>query len=203
MAKEIDGGNNQVLVDRSSLLSFSLPAATPINEVFPDSNLAEAVRAELEKPTITALVTQGELDTIINIYANYDDIQNIEGMEYINNLKELILSYNQITYISPLENLSYLDELYLDNNPIGDHSPLANLSSLTWLSIYGTNILSNLTNLKYLDISPLANLTQLTWFSAFSNQITNMDVVGNFPELINLNLYNNKIENISSVSDFI
>lgn len=193
-----------------------LDSPTPIEQVFPDVNLAEEVRATLNKLSTTSLVTQAELDTMQYIYANYAGIQNIEGVQYLHNVKELILSYNQIQDITPLAQLQYLEELYLDNNPITNHDALQNITSLTWLSMYNTkledsSVFSNLTNLKYLDmgnnqvkdISSLDKLVNLTWFSAFSNQLSNIDVVSNFSKLTNLNLYNNKIDTIQAISNLL
>lgn len=198
--------------DGSYAPAYALPGPTPINQIFTDPNLAEEIRTTLGKGSVITPVTQVELDSILYLYANFSSIQEIEGMQYLNNLKELMLSYNQISDISQLSTLYYLDELYLDNNPVSSHEPLSHLANLTWLSLYGTGLqetmdLSSLTKLEYLDmgvnqvmdLGPLEALDQLTWLSAFSNQITNMDVVSNFPQLTNLNLYNNQIEIIDAV----
>ena len=55
----------------------SLLQPTPINQVFPDSFLAEKMRINLGKGSVTDLVTQGELDALTSVKAS-----NIFIMQY-------------------------------------------------------------------------------------------------------------------------
>ncbi|WP_252346545.1 internalin N-terminal domain-containing protein, partial [Listeria monocytogenes] len=51
-------GNNEV----KAAPQVALPA--PINQIFPDADLAEGIRAVLQKASVTDVVTQEELESI-------------------------------------------------------------------------------------------------------------------------------------------
>ncbi|MBO8166587.1 MAG: leucine-rich repeat domain-containing protein, partial [Kosmotoga sp.] len=93
-------------------------------------------------------------------------ISNIAGIEYMTNLRYLMLYYNQITDITPLQNLTNLIYLDLESNQITDIMPLQNLTNLSQLI---------LNNNQITDITPLQNLTNLYALDFASNQITDLD----------------------------
>ncbi|EAC7083858.1 LPXTG cell wall anchor domain-containing protein [Listeria monocytogenes] len=185
-----------------------------ISSIFPDANLAEAIRDTLGKSSVDDVVTQAELDTITLVYKVNSGIADISGMENLTNLSKLILESNHISDISPVANLTNLISLNLNNNQISDISPLANLTSLDELSLGSNDIsdispVASLTNLTLLelfhnqlnDISPLSNLTDLKNLYLHYNHISDISPVANLTNLISLNLNNNHISDISSLSN--
>ncbi|HEC87842.1 MAG TPA: hypothetical protein ENI52_00830 [Thermoplasmata archaeon] len=157
MIKKILG--NLVIV--SIFLAMFLSNIEADREVtFPDKNLEEAIREEIEKST--GPIYESDLKEITELWAGSRNIKNIKGLEYCKNLKVLDLSRNYILDISPLSNLTNLKELSLEVNNISDISPLSDLTNLIYLYLSQNNIsdissLSNLTNLYilYLDYNPL------------------------------------------------
>ncbi|EBF5152536.1 hypothetical protein FH008_15565, partial [Listeria monocytogenes] len=70
---------------------ITLPTA--ISDIFPDAKLAEVMRVQLGKDTVTDTVTQSDLDGIVDLeytLAN-KQITNISGMEHLVNLTNLQL----------------------------------------------------------------------------------------------------------------
>ncbi|WP_221771244.1 leucine-rich repeat domain-containing protein [Listeria farberi] len=185
-----------------------------ISSIFPDANLAEAIRDKLGESSVDDVVTQAELDGITNFLVTNKGIVDISGVENLTNLKLLSLGSNEISDISPVANLTNLTVLKLSNNQLNDISPLSNLTSLDELSL-GSNEISdispveNLTNLTWLelfynqlsDISPLSNLTKLRLLSLHNNQLSDISPVENLTNLTNLNLNNNQLNDISPLSN--
>ncbi|EGD3653809.1 internalin, partial [Listeria monocytogenes] len=99
-------GNNDV----KAATQVAPPAS--INQIFPDADLAEGIRAELQKSSVTDVVTKEELESISQLSVYAKKIASIEGLEYLTNLKFLNLNGNQITDLSPLSNLTKLTEIY-------------------------------------------------------------------------------------------
>ena len=79
---------------------------------------------------------------------SYKNITSVEGLQYAQNVEELILSFNNIEDISPITGLSNLDTLYLDYN---------------WITSL-PDAVTGLTSLEHLDISNNAIETIPTQF---------------------------------------
>ena len=122
-------------------------------------------------------------------------INNLTGIEFAVNLKELHLGRNFITDISPLKNLTKLEYLDLGlNRTISDISPLRDLISLTHLSLRFNQVS---------DLSPLKNLTNLIDLDLFENQISDVSLLMHLADsLMFLELgYNDLTTDISSLSN--
>ncbi|EOH1672270.1 Ig-like domain-containing protein, partial [Listeria monocytogenes] len=151
--------------NRMEVQAASIPQPTAIDQLFPDTALAEVMRAALGKTSVTDTVSQSELDQLTNVSAVNKNIQSIEGLQYVNNLTFLYLTTNQISDVSPLAALNKLTYLSLDTNQISDVSPLAALNNLSTLNL-NTNQIS--------DVSPLAALNNLTSLYLYNNQISDV-----------------------------
>lgn len=189
----------------------------------PDENLKKAIYMELGKDINTS-ITKAELETITsldsgyskNAYNDVGQIENIEGIQYCINLKELVLYGNNISDISILSELTNLEELSLGGNNISDISSLSGLTNLEKLYLDENNIndisvLSGLTNLKYLslssnnisDISSLSGLTNLKSFDLSFNNISDISSLSGLITLNELYLSENNINDISALSELI
>ncbi|EAC6248417.1 internalin, partial [Listeria monocytogenes] len=113
---------------------------TPINEIFTDENLANAIKATLNKPSTTSDVSQAELDSISEVTAESSNIASLEGAQYLNNIDTLILNNNKITDLNSLAGLSKLRILEANDNQLSDISALANVTSLHQLRLAGNQI---------------------------------------------------------------
>jgi len=121
-----------------------------------------------------------------SVFYAADNISDITGLEYMQNLKYLHLESTHITDITPLQNLTNLEILLIQSDQKIDITPLQGLTNLWLLGLIGqiTNItpLQNLTNLEYLDvghneitdITPLKDLTNLKELYLDRNDITDI-----------------------------
>ncbi|EJH5362650.1 InlB B-repeat-containing protein [Listeria monocytogenes] len=201
-------GNNEV---KAPTLA-TLPA--PINQIFPDADLAEGIRAVLQKASVTDVVTQEELESITKLVVAGEKVASIQGIEYLTNLEYLNLNGNQITDISPLSNLVKLTNLYIGTNKITDISALQNLTNLRELYLNEDNIsdispLANLTKMYSLnlganhnlsDLSPLSNMTGLNYLTVTESKVKDVTPIANLTDLYSLSLNYNQIEDISPLA---
>ncbi|EMZ9186819.1 InlB B-repeat-containing protein [Listeria monocytogenes] len=201
-------GNNEV---KAANLA-TLPA--PINQIFPDADLAEGIRAVLQKASVTDVVTQEELESITKLVVAGEKVASIQGIEYLTNLEYLNLNGNQITDISPLSNLVKLTNLYIGTNKITDISALQNLTNLRELYLNEDNIsdispLANLTKMYSLnlganhnlsDLSPLSNMTGLNYLTVTESKVKDVTPIANLTDLYSLSLNYNQIEDISPLA---
>ncbi|EMZ8519124.1 leucine-rich repeat domain-containing protein [Listeria monocytogenes] len=187
---------------------------TPINQVFPDANLAEVMKGTLQKPNVSTLVTQDELNAVEKVEKGRN-IASIEGVQYLNNLRVLRLTGmdNSISDLRPLSGLTNLTILAMGNNQVNDLTPLSGLTNLKELSmnqnqINDINALSGLTSLvsmdlsenQITDISALSNLTNLQVLHMLLNEISDISPLSSLKNLTSLDLTGNQISDISSVS---
>ena len=143
------------------------------------------------------------------------DIQDLSGLEFAINLKELHLAHNKISDVSPLKSLKKLIVLDLHNNfRISDASALSTLTNLTHLSLWG-NLVSDasplrpLTNLIYLslennevsDVSPLKDMTNLIGLDIEANQISDLSPLKDMTKLIFLDFDSNEVSDVSLLKD--
>ncbi len=179
--------------------------------VVTDANLLAVVRTRLSKPT--GDITAADMATLTDLFARYQNISDLTGLEHATNLRSVSLDYNQISDISALSGLTSLTRLTISNNRISDISALSGLTSLTTLYFRNNQIsdisaLSGLTSLTTLylggnqisDISTLSRLTSLTHLGLGGNQISDISTLSGLTSLTNLYLGNNRISNISALS---
>ncbi|EQC2226018.1 InlH/InlC2 family class 1 internalin [Listeria monocytogenes] len=191
----------------------SITQPTPINVIFPDPALANAIKTATGKSNVTDTVTQADLDGIATLSAFNTGVTTIEGIQYLNNLISLELKDNQITNLTPLKNLTKITELELSGNPLKNVSAIAGLQSIKTLDLTSTQItdvtpLAGLSNLQvlYLDlnqitnISPLAGLTNLQYLSIGNNQVSDLTPLANLSKLTTLRADDNKISDISPLA---
>ncbi|HAO6859069.1 TPA: class 1 internalin InlD, partial [Listeria monocytogenes] len=103
---------------------------TPINEIFTDENLANAIKTTLSKPSTASAVSQVELDSVRDVTAESSNIASLEGVQYLNNLDTLVLNNNKITDLNPLAGLTKLNILEASNNQLSDINALSNVTNL-------------------------------------------------------------------------
>jgi len=133
---------------------------------FADPLLEARVREQMNIPEgdITALAAAGVTSLNFSVDWNenltYDDfIQDISGLEYFINLKDLSLYNNAVVDLTPLSGLVYLQYLDLNENNVTDISPLAGMTELEILSFVNCDVE---------DISALAGMTKL-WYLYLKN----------------------------------
>ena len=159
------------------------PASASKVVTFTDPALEAMVRGAMGIPDGDITAAETEAVTELNLSFEWRQylpdavqIQDIGGLEYFTNLRQLDLSFHAIGDISPLAGLTKLVSLSLNGNPVAGVAPLGGLTNLKVLSLSGCaaedySALSNLTGLELLaldnstiaDVSPLSTLTGLKY----------------------------------------
>lgn len=187
-------------------------AAEPTDLVTFTDPVLEASIAKQLKVQVGA-ITVNDMSTLTQINC-YDNISNIEGLEYAVNLTRLSLFNNSLSDLTPISGSTKLDYIAIQNTNVSDASPISNISTLTSVGIGMSKIedttpFGKLTNLKNLslhsnnitDISPLSSLTNLTSLYISDNKITDVEPLAQLTKLSSLMISNNNISDISSLKN--
>lgn len=161
-----------------------------IRDIFPNPALSLVI-AEAFGISTQNFLTQSDLNRIIAFSADGRGIENLQGMQYLRNLREVSFNDNRITSLAPLADLTSLERLLLDQNDISDLSPLSRLTRLSWLWLDHNRITS---------LRPLAPLTSLTWLTLWDNQVTDVSPLGAMVRLESLWLADNEIRDIAPIA---
>lgn len=128
--------------------------------------------------------------TIEELSVNRELIGDIEGLEYLINLRVASFSDNVITQIKGLQGCIRLEELLLEDNEISNIENLDMLVLLKKLNL-ARNHISSIVHLDALE-----NLTQL---SLEDNQITSLRGLGSAMKLMELYLSNNRVDGLKEI----
>jgi len=132
-----------------------------------------------------------------SLYLNKKKIKNIneiEGLENLKQLKKLFLRENQIKDIVGLKTLTSLEELYLDFNSITEVIGIEYLKKLRVLSLHNNKINS---------IKNLENLHNLEELYLGQNRIKTIEGLESLNNLKKLYLFQNKIRNIEGLNSLL
>lgn len=162
------------------------------------------------------ILTKAEAEGIESLYANDDEIANLQGIEKLINLTNLSLSSKNITDLKEIENLTKLTSLSLSGKGITSLQSIDNLTNLTDLSLRETGITSlkgienliNLTdlNLNYTNIKSIngiENLIQLNKLNLGGTAITELQGIENLTNLTYLSLSWTSIKNLKGIENLI
>ena len=153
------------------------------NVAFADTNLEEAVRAELGIPTDP--LTPGNMAGLYSLNAASRNITNLAGLEAAANLVGLNLSGNSgIRDYTPLTFLAALNAVALNSCELADLHCVEHLRTLNSLEFNGNFIQS---------LAPLANLTSLRWLWANDNYIEHIDLLLDLPDLAEVHVAKNQL----------
>ncbi len=152
---------------------------------FTDSNLEQAVRDAISKPSGDIL--HSDLAGLTTLTASSEGIGSISGLEFCTGLTALDLSNNEITDISKLSYLTTLLAVDLSDNEITDISSFFDLPTVTGLEL-GDNQIS--------DISAIQSLTTLIALGLGGNQVSDLFALQNLFLLQELVLTGNQVSDI-------
>lgn len=176
-----------------------------IKDIFPDEALAKFISEKVMKVHINQVITKEQLlkiqkikfeDSIFKNKINFESdsiLENLEGLQYLENLKDLDVSDNVIEDITPISQLKNLEILNLGNNRIEDITAISELTNIAHLRL-GDNRIE--------DVTPLSKLIHLEHLNLANNKIKNIDL-SMFPNLDTLHLSKNYIKNIDSLKNLI
>ncbi|BDR55288.1 hypothetical protein KIMH_13990 [Bombiscardovia apis] len=208
----------------SSIASINWTNLTKLQNIDLANNQITDISPVTGLPSLTGLRAQnnqitnlGSFDNpnIEHLYLKNNKITSVSSVNWSNltKLQNIDLANNQITDISPVTGLPSLTGLRAQNNQITNlgsfdnpniehlylkNNKITSVSSVNWSNLTKLQNI-DLDNNQITDISTITGLPSLTRIDANVNQITN---VGNFnnPNITILNLCQNKISSIASIS---
>ena len=128
--------------------------------------------------------------TVESLDLNHRNLQKIENLSHLKNLRRLSLADNEIAQLEGLEMNTLLEELVLEENRILKLEGLSTLQFLKKLDL-GKNKLVKLENLE--------NLVHLTQLSIEDNQIESLSGLQSLTNLMELYMCSNRIMNVKEV----
>lgn len=166
----------------NTVFAKNINEPTRICDLFEDTQLSKVVASSLKKFSEESIVTQFELDSITSLVSNNCPpntgyVCKLGGIEYLNNLKHLLLIWGDITDLSPLSDLRTLCELQLPY-----HKHLQNIAPIKTLT--GMKRM-NLSYTAIQDITALKNMKQLYWVCLEGTPVRDFSVLSGLPELVN------------------
>ncbi|MDE0089711.1 MAG: leucine-rich repeat domain-containing protein, partial [Candidatus Poribacteria bacterium] len=163
--------------------------------LIPDLNLRDAIRRTLNMAP-DATITQIDMRKLRIIVADEQNISDLSGLQFAENLERIEFRRNAISDLSPLAGLTKLNNIKLRGNQITNVTPLAKLTNVDWLGLEQNQItdLSPLKSLKKLngigitgnpvtDVSPLAELTNLERIDAWRTPVSDFTPLASLPRL--------------------
>lgn len=145
----------------------------------------------------------------------YGDLENIDFVSDMKNLKVLKIKCNSVYNIEPVKGLEKLNELDLYVNKVKDLSAVSNLKNLETLSL-GNNEISDISPLEELkglknlylscsnkisDLSPLNNLNNLEKLSVGCGSTLDISYLKGLKKLTYLDLHECKIDDIDVLTN--
>ena len=161
-----ESSENQQLCSESPAISESLEEQT--SEISEPENTIEENDDELKeldfdnnnlKKIPYPNLSDMECNKISCIYANNNQLEDLESLTDFPSLTELYLSDNHISDISDIYDCTHLKTLVISYNDITDISPLGSLLELENLDISGNKNLSDVLSLAYIPNLKLLNIT--------------------------------------------
>ena len=159
----------------------------------PDSGLRTAILRALGKSESSETeITASDIHGLEVLQASGFGVQDLTGLEYAENLRQLYLNDNQISDLSPISGLQGLRRLSLNKNNLSDVSGLSSLTALRWLRLNDNRIST---------IAPLETLVNLKTLVLGNNRFSDASPLEALTKLENVHLDGNPIENVDRLSE--
>lgn len=173
-----------------SALSNCLEAETTLDSVvsFVDPVLEQLVRQALNQPT--GELRRTYLRGVQALNADALGIEDLSGLEYCVNLRQVNMPQNQIDDIRPLAELSLLRIVNLIGNQLTSVAALAGSNSLEHLLINHNPVTS---------ATPLGTCSKLTILRADDTEIRDFAAIASLPDLTTLNVAQNELSDLEFV----
>lgn len=154
-------------------------------------NLVNLEVLYLDESCLQDISILGNLKKLKELNLGWNEIKNLEVLAELTQLRKLYIYGNKFEDIQVLSKLTELRELYLDSNPqIQDLSPLGSLKKLQIL---------DLSSCKLQTLSLSEDLESLQELNVSDNHLEQL-TLPNLPYLQKLDVYNNRLKDISFLS---
>ncbi|MBE6959578.1 MAG: hypothetical protein E7448_02510 [Ruminococcaceae bacterium] len=211
--------NNNVIRDLSVIatmskleaLSLSHNALTDLSQLSVLTNLKEL---DVSYNSLTSIAPLASCTNLWAIDISYNKIASLDGIESLKNLSVLKADNNDLTDISLLAANTLLTKLDLSHNALTSIAPLSALNSLETL-LFDYNEITQLpqwdkncsliiiqgSHNQISSIEPLSGLRNLNYVVLEYNSLTNVDALANCHNLIQVNIFGNKVKDVSKLTD--
>lgn len=170
---------------------------------FADPGLEAAVRETIGKEEGTLI--QKDIDTLQVLDASNRNIESLEGIEHLIELRELNLENNFVKSVTPLKANTKLDDLNLRNNEITSLEEI-NFQDIIYLNIRKLSLRHNVKRdeegegTRLSDISLLRQMASLRKLNLRDNHIDDLSPLSDLRRLTELDIRENKFETIEPLA---
>lgn len=155
-----------------------------------------------------------ELNGLTALYASFNNLHSVDGIEQLENLTELDLSSNKLSSVNRFDKLDKLTTLLLGNNNLNSIKGVDQLTNLAKLDLKNNNLdsfgeIRQLENLIELDLGfnhlssleGIEKLEQLIFLDLVNNELVSFKGIEQLSNLIELHLGNNKLNSVSGIGN--
>ena len=169
---------------------------------FKDPGLEQAVRDTIEKEE--GVIEPSDVEMLQVLDATGYGIENLEGIDALENLKELNLEDNFVESVAPLGDSTKLEKLSLRNNEITDLEDI-DFEDILFLNIRNLSLRHNVkrddegNGTRLSDISLLARMVSLRKLELRDNHIEDLSPISDLRNLRELDIRENKFDTIEAL----
>lgn len=204
--------NLEPLIPMSSLQELYLQhnAVTALDAL---SSLTELRKLDVSYNTVSSLMPLSPCAKLEWLNAGNNTIATLAGLDAFTALKHLDVDHNLLNDVDILGKCNTLTELNFSNNNVKNVyalSPLTNLvtlncsyNALTELPSFPEGSALSVLDASHNEITSLyaiRNLKELTYVYLDYNKLTNIDIIADCYRLVMVNVYGNKIEDVSKLT---
>lgn len=153
--------------DSEEKVATTTAVKPPVETTFEENEILDISNGQHET-LVEALPDNLILSDILILFAENNNISNMDEVSALSNIREMYLSGNQIKDTLPFSTLANLEILILSDNNCTDLSGLKELQQLYFLDLSGNKDLS--------DISILSNLKQLKTLILTDTSVTDLSI---------------------------
>ena len=169
-------------------VSIQSPSSPSQPRIFASGTIGQMLKDTAGKPFGQLTVEELEAFTTLNLQRK--EIDDLSGLERLQNLESLSAGQNQISSVAPLAGLEYLTQVDISSNRVTDATALGLIPNLTSLSAGGNQIES---------LSGLAGLKNLKHLAISDNPITEASAIGKITTLQTLQLSDTMIRSVEGL----
>jgi Leucine-rich repeat (LRR) protein len=164
------------------------PSSASPQRIFASDTIGQILKDTVGKPF--GQLTAEELEAFTTLDLQQKEIDDLSGLERLQNLESLSVGQNQISSVAPLAGLEYLTQVDISSNRVTDATALGQIPNLTSLSAGGNQIES---------VSGLAGLKNLKHLAISDNPITEASPIGKITTLQTLQLSDTMIRSVEGL----
>lgn len=179
---------------------------------FAEMSLTELMRVKVSPENVPYLTELEGMPQIEWIFLKGTEIDELEPLDILDNLRGLDISLTQIDDLSPLAAHKSLEHLAMSETYLEDIDVLAELENLNYLDLSSTKVdslipLSKLRKLTYLnltrsdvgDLKPISALTRLITLKVGYTYVSELSTLENFRDLEHLELQGASVKSLQGM----